>query len=62
MKLISCENCGVILDGDRLLFPHEIHRSDGSINPDNAVWTGDDYVAKVDCPVCETPITEESPR
>lgn len=59
MKLISCKNCGVLLDGDVVSFPHNFHHDDGSVNTEFGAWNGEDYVAKIDCPVCDYDITEE---
>jgi hypothetical protein len=54
MNLISCDNCGVVLDKDKLQFPKDITRPDGTIDTSKAVWDwdGDEYVAKTTCPVC----------
>ena len=52
MNLVSCDCCGVILDKDKLKFPIDIHESDGSIDDHKAAWDGNNYVAKVPCPVC----------
>lgn len=53
MNLISCNKCGVVLDQNKLNFPSDIYLDDGSVNMEKAAWDGDDYVPKVDCPVCE---------
>ena len=60
MNLISCTGCGVVLDKDNLAFPEEdeIWLEGGSIDLNNAVWDGNDFVPKVECPVCK----QEIPR
>jgi RNA polymerase subunit RPABC4/transcription elongation factor Spt4 len=58
MNLTSCDNCGVVLDKDKLQFPKDITRDDGTIDTSKAVWDGDGYVAKVSCPVCGEDITQ----
>jgi len=59
MNLISCEHCGVVLDKDQLIFPYDLVKDDGSINEESAVWNGEEYVPKIDCPVCDGDIMEE---
>jgi hypothetical protein len=56
MKLISCDNCGVFLDADKLDFPaldESDPRDQGFMEwcNDRLVW-----VATVPCPVCEAKI------
>ena len=58
MNLVSCGDCGVVIDKDKILFPHCLVKEDGSINQDSATWDGDDYVAYIPCPVCSGTITE----
>jgi len=58
MNLISCEECGVVIDVGRLYFPHDIYKDDGTIGDDLAVWDGEDYVAYLPCPVCNSPVTK----
>ena len=58
MNLISCDNCGVVLDADKCIFPEDICFEDGSINEDLAIWNGEDYVLKIKCPVCGKDITK----
>jgi len=58
MNLISCANCGVVLDKNRLVFP-DIYDDDGCVVRGLAEWTGDKYVAVVSCPVCKGSILEE---
>jgi len=61
MNLISCEECGVVLDGDQLLFPHDIYNDSGSIDETKGVWSraNDDFVPYVRCPVCDNQITKD---
>jgi len=56
VNLISCDNCGVVLDSDKLSFPTDIYNDDGSINSEYASWNGEDYVPKAKCPVCSEEI------
>jgi len=53
MKLISCNNCAVVLDGDKLHF--QIRDDDfGSIDYKTAAYCQDTgrYEAYINCPVC----------
>lgn len=52
MNLISCKECGVVLDRDQLIFPdtHD-HDSQGLIE-ENVEWDGGDFIAVLPCPVC----------
>ena len=56
MRLISCEDCGVVIDTDRLVEPN-ITNEDGSINFNLAIWNGDEYVPAILCPNCSSRIT-----
>ena len=58
MKLISCDSCGVLLDADKLPFPEDITDSEGGVDETKALWDGDDWVAKVDCPVCKASVAK----
>ena len=60
MNLISCANCGVVLDKNRLTFP-DIYDDDGEIIRGTAEWDSylERFVAITPCPVCKEPIPEE---
>jgi hypothetical protein len=54
MNLISCDNCGVVLDAHKLNFPTLSFEQDPNImawDYDRRVW-----VPTVSCPVCESKI------
>ncbi len=59
MKLLSCNECGIIVDADKLYFPHDLYTNDGGLI-DDCEWDGDDYIATVPCPVCTSKIRENS--
>ena len=58
MNLVSCNECGVVLDADKLLFVGSdgFYTDAGEIDNEVAVWNGREYVAKVRCPVCASDI------
>lgn len=62
IQLISCDNCGVVLDASKLDFPEDIyHRTpEGCSDYDRTKSIYDsargEVVAKVDCPVCQSPV------
>jgi len=56
VNLISCDNCGVIMDANKLTFPVDVCDYGGEVDNDKAGWNGSDYVPKVSCPVCKAPI------
>jgi len=58
MNLISCSNCGVVLDKDKLNFPN-IH--DGEGVTEGAVWcdSAENFSSFIYCPVCKEHILEE---
>jgi hypothetical protein len=58
MNLTSCDNCGTVLDKDKLKFAKDLFGDDYDVNHDVAMWDGEDYVAFVDCPVCGEHITQ----
>lgn len=58
MNLISCNSCGVVFDKNKLYFPKR--NDNGTINHDDQfVWDGNEYIAYVWCPVCNTSIREK---
>lgn len=60
MNLISCDNCGVVLDKDKLRFPAVIYDDiDDEMIKEKSAWNGSDFTAIVPCPVCKEPILEE---
>jgi len=53
MNLTSCENCGVVLNKNDLVFPSVYYDNDTEIiDTEHAEWDGEDYVAILPCPVC----------
>jgi hypothetical protein len=54
MNLISCDNCGVVLDGNKLKFPSILINPDGSYSEKFSAYDHDSgtFYAKVPCPVC----------
>ncbi len=58
MKIISCENCAVLLDQDSISVTDR-ENEDGSVNEQNMGWDGSSYVPKIKCPVCREDILLE---
>jgi len=52
MNLISCENCGVVLDLSRIEMP-DIEDEDRNVNTEIAAWVDRDYVPTIVCPCCK---------
>jgi hypothetical protein len=54
MRLISCENCGVIIDEDRIDYSAWEDEEDFS-NKDLYGWDSseDNFFPKIKCPVCK---------
>lgn len=61
MKLISCNDCGVVLDQDKLHFASDIYDDDGSVDDNLAQYNPDTrtYEASVPCPVCNESIFKD---
>lgn len=59
INLVSCDNCGVVLDASKLDFPNDIYMDDGGIDAGKATWDGDDYVPFVKCPVCQGKVLKD---
>lgn len=61
MNLISCDECGVVLDRDKLSFAHDLYTDYGEIDKNKASWSCEyyKYVAMVHCPVCGEEILEK---
>ena len=55
MNLISCNECGVVLDKDRITKPN-VFTPDIEYIQGNSVWDGDKYVSVITCPVCKSKI------
>jgi hypothetical protein len=57
MNLRSCDNCGVVLDADKLIFPDQKHwwREDGTYDESMSAWHpwSMTQLAKIPCPACE---------
>lgn len=60
MKLISCKECGIVLNLDRLEFPKNWWNEDGEVDTSKAIWDSDtmSYVPYVRCPVCNSEVIE----
>lgn len=60
MNLISCNNCGVVFNKNKLNFP-DIWDDKGHIVPGVAKWESsiEAYSSFVPCPVCKEPILQE---
>jgi hypothetical protein len=52
MNLISCDNCGVVLDAEKIDFPSSIYK-DGEVDESRAVWNKEtrDFTPFTRCPV-----------
>lgn len=59
MKLISCYECGIVLDQDKVIpsdqEEYEEKFYDEEFNPKlgSSIWNGDWYYAAIECPVCK---------
>ena len=60
MNLISCDNCGVVIDTSKRPFPTKITDSEGCIDQSVSEWDGDDWVPVIKCPVCNNKIARTS--
>jgi len=59
MELISCSQCGVVLDKSKIIFPSIYDHDTQMVISTNAVWDGDEYKSKIDCPVCGADVIDE---
>lgn len=61
MNLISCDNCGVVLDKSKVRFPCTFYTEDG-VDELRGTWSSSQgkWVAYIHCPVCKEKIEEES--
>ena len=62
INLISCANCGIVLDKNRISISMYVEDADdyGVIDPDFAIWDGKDYQPAFYCPCCKTKIMYET--
>ena len=62
MKLISCDNCAVILDGDNIRWP-SAYDNDGNPCPLHSEWCSSigEFIAFVECPVCRDRLSKGEP-
>ena len=58
MNLISCYNCGIILNKDALYFPDIYDEDTCSTIDGNSVYDGEDFIAIIPCPLCKESIKE----
>jgi len=56
MKIISCSDCGVVLDTDRIVEPSTHRHDEQTVIENQAAWNGEEYEATIDCPCCKTRI------
>jgi len=59
MNIICCKSCGILLNADFAGFPDSIYVNTGTeieVDLSKATWDGDEWVAKVECPVCKSEI------
>jgi len=59
MNLVSCDECGVVIDRDKIIFPEVYDHDSQELIYEDAEWNGEDYVAVVPCPVCKGNIREK---
>lgn len=53
MKLISCDNCAVVLDKDKMYFPSVWNKNGDGIDQDKAICDKNGkYISILPCPVC----------
>lgn len=60
MNLTACDECGVVVDKDKLKFPTDFEGYDGDVATTKAAWDSrrSEYRAFVTCPVCKKPILQ----
>ena len=62
INLQSCDNCGVVLDSDKLQFPDQKlwWREDGTYNESMSAWDSWTMTqrAKISCPACGADILQ----
>ena len=60
MKIISCGNCGVLIDTDRITPVNIV--GDGGVVIDEAIWNpiSCEYEPPMSCPACKATISYES--
>jgi hypothetical protein len=60
MNLISCDNCGTVLDAEKLNFPtiDSCCDKDGSIIPGKTNYVNGRFIPVTDCPVCRGSIDD----
>lgn len=61
MNLQSCDQCGVVLDMDKMVFPDSKHyeREDGTFDESMVMWSNGSWRPFVHCPICQNKIMED---
>ena len=61
MKLVSCKNCGIVLDQDKLKFATDMYDENDEIDMKIADWNSDNraYEFYVKCPACGEQVFKE---
>lgn len=54
MNLVSCKNCGVVLDADWINI--ELFEDDEGDIVRDGIWLGNDFYPKFYCPVCKNEV------
>lgn len=62
MNLISCNNCAVVLNKDKLHFPLDMCGEDGTIDERKAQYDQEhgEWDVFIPCPVCKEPVFGET--
>lgn len=61
MNLISCDNCGTVLDKDKLKFAEDMYDYSGGIDKTKADYNQDygDFMLFVNCPCCKAQVWDK---
>lgn len=52
MNIKSCDNCGVVVDIDKLHSGDLYSKETGEVNLEYYEWDGEEFVPIFECPVC----------
>ena len=56
MNIVSCDNCGIVIDIDKLNLDDDFYYTDYGINTDYTIHVGMEFYKCVRCPVCKEKI------
>lgn len=59
MNLVSCSECGIVLNKDILIFDDAVLDEEESLFPETAIYDDGIFILTTECPLCKGRIRED---